>query len=323
MRKKIIVTGGYGFIGSRFVDVVYRLTDWQIINIDKMTYAADETRVSENIRNDEDRYIFLKCDISDSDMFEKHECLRNANYIVNFAAETHVDNSIENGKPFIDSNIGGTFNLLEGGRKYCKLDRFVQVSTDEVYGDMNDLRKGSRLADESFRLRPSSYYSAAKASADLMVMSAARTFDIPYLITRCCNNFGPNQHPEKMIPKAIQCIKEDKPIPVYGDGNQVREWIHVDDHVEIIYGLMTHEQTVNEVFNISLGEDMTNNALLNMMEEVSEKKIKREEVKDRLGHDRIYRLNTRKLDQFLLFPWIGRDLTDFLADELKKDVVER
>jgi len=314
--RKVVITGGYGFIGSRFIQQMYLATDFKIINIDKCTYAADRSRVPSYIRDDEDRYVFLKLDIASSDL-RKHPELDNVDYVVNFAAESHVDNSIEDGKPFMATNIGGVFNLLEFFRRRSNLKKFVQISTDEVYGDMEEQR-GKVSATEAFPLKPSSYYSASKASADLLVKSAARTFGIPFLITRSCNNYGPGQHPEKFIPKALECLSKKKAVPVYGNGKQVREWIHVDDNVEIIYGLMLDDSVENEIFNIGSGKEYTNHEILDTIEEATGRSFIRESVTDRLGHDKAYRLDCTKLGSRHFAPWAYRGMKDFFNNEIEE-----
>ena len=305
----MVVTGGWGFIGSRFVKAVYENTSHEILVIDKMTYAGDFDRIDDSIKCDSKRFRFLKKDICDVTC----EDLKGATYLVNFAAESHVDNSITNGKPFIRSNIEGVFNLLESGGGNVK--KFIQISTDEVYGDMYDLR-GSQYADESFKLRPSSYYSASKASADLLVQSAFRTFGTPYIITRSCNNFGPNQDPEKFIPKIFQSIKNGDKVPVYGDGLQSREWIHVDDNAQVILELMLSAAD-NEVYNIGSGYHYKNIEIVNYIGKILGKKVNREFVEDRLGHDKVYRLNNEKAEAFL-GESVYQTLEGFLKDESKR-----
>ena len=314
--KTIVITGGLGFIGSRFIKCVYENTQYSIINIDKETYAADLDRIPLSIRSDIDRYRYMNNDICDNfnslPAREQKELL-NADYVVNFAAETHVDNSIENGRPFIRSNVEGVLNLLEFFKHSSKLLKFVQISTDEVYGDMDDLL-GKPASDETFRLRPSSYYSASKASADLLVQSSARTFGIPYLITRSCNNFGPNQDAEKFIPKVFECIKNGGSVPVYGDGLQTREWIHVDDNVQDILRLTTSIHK-NQVFNIGSGNLYKNMQVLMKIGLALGAEVKTEFVKDRLGHDRLYKLDCSKL-RSMLYTRTYRPLEGFLKDEV-------
>lgn len=317
----IVVTGGLGFIGSRFIRHVYENTVHNIINIDKHTYAADPARIPEYIREDKERYTFLRLDICSNDL-SKYNKVIEADYVVNFAAESHVDNSIEDGKPFMDTNIMGVYNLLELFKDAPNLRRFVQISTDEVYGDMADLR-GEQEADELYPIKPSSYYSAAKASADLLVQSCARTFEIPYLITRTCNNFGPGQDPEKFLPKIAKSIREGEAVPVYGDGNQVREWMFVDENVEIIYGLMMVIEE-NGIYNIGTGYRCTNNEVIGMISKAMRKKVKYEYVKDRLGHDKRYALNCDKVNKKLLLNGycLLQPLSSYIKDMYNPDIIE-
>lgn len=315
----IVVTGGLGFIGSRFIKYVYENTPHNIINIDKVTYAGNHDRIDEYIRLDDSRYRFLQMDINENVC--QYPDVHEAHYVVNFAAETHVDNSIVDGSPFMKTNVNGVFNLLELFKDSLYLRKFVQISTDEVYGDMTDYRNPSH-ATESFPLKPSSYYSASKASADLLVQSAARTYGIDYLITRSCNNFGPGQDPEKFLPKIAKCIGDGTDVPVYGDGEQVREWIHVDDNVEIIYNLMMtadHDQ----VYNIGSGYTCTNNHILRMIGNAMGKPVKYDYIDDRLGHDRMYSLNCSKLRGVLLPEWRPKLFPDWIDDSFnERDMVE-
>jgi dTDP-glucose 4,6-dehydratase len=214
-------------------------------------------------------------------------------YIVNFAAETHVDNSISNGRPFVETNVMGTFNLLEVARKNKNLKKFLQISTDEVYGDMDDNDVNNRISTEEFPMKASSYYSSTKVSSDMLVISANRTYGLPYLITRTCNNFGEHQNNEKFIPKIISSIKNGVEVPVYGDGSQVREWIHSSDNVKQIYKLLVSD-VVNEVYNIGSGERYKNIEIINMIGEILGTEVKYKFVEDRLGHDKRYSLSSDK-----------------------------
>ena len=195
---KIVITGGYGFIGSHFVEYVLQNTNHEVLVVDKLTYAANK----DNLKYD---VPFIQKDICDV----TSEDLGDFDYIVNFAAETHVDNSIIDGRPFVRSNVEGTFNLVEIARKNKNLKKFIQISTDEVYGDMKDDLIINKSSKETDHLQPSSYYSSTKASSDLIVMAASRTYGLPYIITRTCNNYGENQNKEKFIPKIIHSIKEN------------------------------------------------------------------------------------------------------------------
>jgi len=276
---RIIVTGGCGFIGSSFVNLINKVPNTEIVVIDKLTYAANPFLISKDIP-------IIKKDICDITLDD----IGYADYIVNFAAESHVDNSISNGLPFVKTNVEGTFNMLEVARKIPNLKKFVQISTDEVYGDMES--RGLGEADENTSLQPSSYYSATKAAADHLVESAGRTYGLPYLITRTCNNYGVNQHHEKFLPTIAKSIKEDKPIPLYGDGKQMREWIWVEDNAQLIYDLMISQ---NGIWNIGSGDTWTNRSIVQQIGVILNKKVKLEHVEDRLGHDRRYSVDFTKL----------------------------
>jgi dTDP-glucose 4,6-dehydratase len=280
--SKIIVTGGLGFIGSEFVNYVMENTTHDVVVLDKMTYAA-------NIDNIKNAFRLIKkdiCDVTEEDLGEY-------DYIVNFAAETHVDNSISNGRPFVETNVMGTFNLLEVARKNKNLKKFLQISTDEVYGDMDDNDINNRISTEEFPMKASSYYSATKVSSDMLVISANRTYGLPYLITRTCNNFGEHQNNEKFIPKIISSIKNGVEVPVYGDGSQVREWIHSLDNVKQIYKLLVSD-VVNEVYNIGSGERYKNIEIINIIGNILGTEVKYKFVEDRLGHDKRYSLSSNK-----------------------------
>ncbi len=277
--SKIIVTGGLGFIGSHFVNYVRENTDHEILIIDKLTYAGNPNNIMLPT-------AYLKKDICDV----VSEDLSDYDYIVNFAAESHVDNSIKDGLPFVKSNVQGTFNMIEVARKNKNLIKFLHISTDEVYGDIDEYS-----AIETDNITPSSYYSATKASADMLVMSAGRTYGFPYLITRTCNNYGENQHHEKFIPKIISSIKNGDEVPMYGDGEQVREWIHADDNAKAILTLLMSDE-VNTIYNIGTGESYTNNQIIKMIGDILGKDIKFKYVEDRLGHDRRYSLSSLKYE---------------------------
>ena len=280
---RVVVTGGFGFIGSSFVNYLDSLGH-EVLIVDKLTYAANVN----NINAATNTILAVEKDICNVTA----EDLGDYEYLVNFAAESHVDNSIKDGRPFVRSNVEGTFNLLELARKNSYLKKFIQISTDEVYGDMEDYGEGV-LADETFPLIGSSYYSSTKASADLLVQAAGRTYGIPYLITRTCNNFGVNQNKEKFIPTILNCINNDIEIPIYGDGNQIREWIWVEDNVKILYKLMLENTGVK---NIGSGDRWTNRELIQLIADISNKEIKFKFVEDRLGHDTRYGMQTNFQD---------------------------
>ena len=302
---RIIVTGGFGFIGSEFVNTIGRKNPTaEIVVVDKMTYAANPN----NIKN---KVTLIQKDICDVTV----EDLGEYDYLVHFAAESHVDNSIADGRPFVRTNVEGTFNLLECARQNKNLKKFIHISTDEVYGDMDDISKDV-TADEQFSLVASSYYSATKASSDMLVLSANRTFDLPYIITRTCNNYGAHQHKEKFIPTIMRSIKEGNKIPVYGDGKQVREWMDVTDNTLVIYNLMMSDR-INEVFNIGSEERYTNLEVIEMIGKIMGKTPEYEFVPDRLGHDRRYALNSSKVNA-ILGEMIPLSFEEFLKEETSK-----
>ena len=280
---KIIVTGGCGFIGSSFVNYLRQrkgILTKDILVIDKLTYASNRDLIEPSIP-------FLEKDICEVTA----EDLGEYDYIVNFAAESHVDNSINNGLPFVKTNVEGTFNLLELARKNPKLKKFVQISTDEVYGDMDSAQLPS--ATETARLYPSSYYSATKAAADHLVLAAKRTYGLPVLITRTCNNFGEHQHSEKFLPTIYNSIMEGRSIPLYGDGEHKREWIWVEDNVRLIETLMFKEVGV---WNLGSGDVWSNKRIIERIGGILGRKVDFQYVDDRLGHDRRYSINTNKLE---------------------------
>jgi dTDP-glucose 4,6-dehydratase len=283
---RIIVTGGLGFIGSNFVNHIIETTTHSVLIVDKLTYAGN----IKNIKHDVSLLQKDICDVTPEDLGEY-------DYLVHFAAESHVDNSISNGLPFVKTNVEGTFNLIECAKKNPNLKKFIHISTDEVYGDMNDISE-THTATETDNLNPSSYYSSTKASSDLLVLSANRTFGFPYLITRTCNNYGENQHSEKFLPKIYRSIQDGVEVPVYGDGGQVREWIYVKDNVKVICDLMFDDEVINTIYNIGSGIRYTNNDIIRLISLILNKDVKYKFVEDRLGHDRAYRLNCNKIDKY-------------------------
>ena len=291
---RILVTGGAGFIGSNFIR--YALSnhpDWHVTNLDKLTYAGN----LENLRDIEGnpRYLFIKGDIADRELVDTLFRENRFEVIVNFAAESHVDRSILDPAPFIDTNIKGTQVLLEASRQHG-IAKFVQVSTDEVYGSLGP-------ADPPFTeespLRPNSPYAASKAAADMMVRAYYKTYGLPCIITRCSNNYGPYQFPEKLIPLMITNALEDKPLPVYGDGQNVRDWIHVEDHCRAI-DLVIQRGQPGEVYNIGARCEMKN---LDVVRAVLDVLGKSESlitfVPDRPGHDRRYAIDATKISKEL------------------------
>jgi dTDP-glucose 4,6-dehydratase len=286
---KILVTGGAGFIGSSFVRYVLRTRkDIEVVNYDLLTYAGN-LRNLEAVSSDP-RYQFVRGDIADAANTEKLFERDRFDGVVNFAAETHVDRSIIDSAPFVRTNIEGTRCLLEASRKF-KVAKFVQISTDEVYGSLGPT--GSFREDTP--IDPSSPYSASKAAADLLVLAYHRTYGLPAVITRCSNNYGPYQFPEKLIPVLITNAMQDRSLPIYGDGLNVREWIFADEHSRAVL-LALERGRPGEVYNVGSGHEKTNlevvRAILSLMGK-PESLIKF--VKDRPGHDRRYSIDCSKI----------------------------
>jgi len=288
--EKIIITGGLGFIGSNLINILK--DKYFIINIDKVSYASNFKNIDPNIKN----YKFYKQDINNKTFIKNILIKYKPSTIYNLAAETHVDRSIEGPKIFIDSNILGVFNLLESIRNYKKKIKLVHISTDEVYGDI----KKNHKSKEEDPYNPSSPYSASKASGDLLIKSYIRTYKIPAIITNCCNNFGPNQYPEKLIPTIIYNILNHKPIPIYGKGKNVREWIYVKDHCNALIKI-GQKGVVGENYNIGSGTVLNNIQIAKKIISVFKKmnnnqniKSKIRLVKDRPGHDLRYCLDSSK-----------------------------
>jgi dTDP-glucose 4,6-dehydratase len=286
---KLLVTGGAGFIGSSFVRYVLRTQPGvEVVNYDLLTYAGNLRNLDE-VATDP-RYTFVRGDIADNDsvraVFEAHRI----DAVVNFAAETHVDRSIEDSTPFVRSNVVGTQCLLDNARRF-KVSKFVQISTDEVYGSLG-LEGAFR---EDTPIDPSSPYSASKAGADLLVQSYFRTHKFPVVITRCTNNYGPYQFPEKLIPVLISNAMNDRSLPIYGDGLNVREWIFADEHSRAVWLALTRGRE-GEVYNIGSGQEKTN---LEVVRAVLKLLGKPESlityVKDRPGHDRRYAMDCSRI----------------------------
>jgi len=289
--KKVIVTGGLGFIGSNLIKILNQ-KKFFIINIDKASYASNKKNIPTNIQN----YKFYKENINNKNFIIRILQKYKPSLVFNLAAETHVDKSIDGPKSFINSNILGVFNLLEAIRMYNKKLKLINVSTDEVYGDINKLS-----SKENDAYNPSSPYSASKASGDLLIKSYIRTYNLPAVITNCCNNYGPNQYPEKLIPTIIYKIIRNETIPIYGNGKNVREWIHVNDHCEALIKIAINGK-IGESYNIGSGVKIQNIELMNKIISIFKKintnqknEINFHFVKDRPGHDFRYSLNSSKL----------------------------
>ncbi|MGI1690919.1 dTDP-glucose 4,6-dehydratase [Thermoanaerobacter uzonensis] len=289
---KLLVTGGAGFIGSNFIKYMLKeYNDYKIINLDKLTYAGN----LENLKDVENNpnYTFVKGDIADREVVEKIFS-DGIDYVVNFAAESHVDRSIEDPAIFLKTNILGTQVLLDAAKKYG-VKKFLQVSTDEVYGSLGE----TGYFTEQTSLSPNSPYSASKASADLLVKAYHHTYGIPVNITRCSNNYGPYQFPEKLIPLMIINALHDKELPVYGDGLNVRDWLYVEDHCRAI-DLVLHKGRIGEIYNIGGNNERTNIEIVKIiLKELNKPETLIKYVKDRPGHDRRYAINSSKIQQEL------------------------
>ena len=333
--KKVIVTGGLGFIGSNLIELLLE-KKYKVLNIDKNTYSSNfyNTKNFVNSKN----YSFIKCDIGNKKL---SKIINNFNPvgIFNLAAETHVDRSIDGPENFIKSNIIGVFNILEIFRKFSKKNKrskLIHISTDEVYGDVIFGR-----TNENYPYKPSSPYAASKASSDHLVSSYVRTYKIPAIVTNCSNNYGPRQHPEKLIPKLIYNILTNKKLPIYGKGANSREWIYVKDHCEALVKIFERGK-VGNFYNIGSNKNLINIDICKRLLKIAKKKIilgknvKIKFVKDRPGHDVRYALNSNKIKKELkwkpktkfenglikTFDWYLNNLKYFSTLN-KKDILNR
>lgn len=288
MNMNLLVCGGTGFIGSAFIrNYLKRNPNNKIINLDNLTLGSNEDNLREVEKNP--NYTFVKEDIKNEEIVNK--ICKNIDVIINFAAETHVDRSIANPKPFIETNVLGTYSLLEGARKNDKL--FIHVSTDEIYGDA----EGDKSFTEEDMIKPSNPYSATKASADHLVGSYFRTYGLKCITTRCTNNFGPYQFPEKLIPKTIIRAMKDLDIPLYGGGGQIRSWIYVIDHVEAIESLLSKGK-FGQVYNITSWNEIANKDVVEKILKILGKSTSLiKNVGDRPGHDKRYSVNSSKIEK--------------------------
>lgn len=288
--RTILVTGGSGFIGSNFIHMLLNQNNKiRIINLDALTYASNNDNLIKFLGND--YYIFYKGRIEDRDLVKKICTLHDIEGIINFAAESHVDNSIKDEKPFVDTNILGTISLLNVAKE-LKIKKFLQVSTDEVYGSL-ELNSNIKFTENS-QISPNSPYSAAKAAADGFVRAYYHTHGVPTVITRCSNNYGPRQHTEKLIPLMITKAIKGESLPIYGDGLNVRDWIHVDDHCRAIW-LAYERGRSGEVYNIGSDNEWSNGELVRkILFSMNKSTDKIEYVEDRLGHDRRYAIDSYK-----------------------------
>ena len=285
---RLLVTGGAGFIGSAFIRLVVEHTDHDIVNLDKLTYAGNLENLASVAGHP--RYRFVKGDIADREAMERIFTESRPEAIVNFAAESHVDRSIFAPGPVFETNLRGTFTLLEIAREH-RLGRFVHVSTDEVYGSLEPPHE----ADEQYPLKPSSPYSAAKAGSDLLALAYFKTYKLPVLVTRASNNYGPYHFPEKLIPLMISNALEDRSLPIYGDGLQIRDWLYVEDHCRAILTALEKGRE-GEIYNVGGNRSLTNLEVVERILEITGKpRSLMQTVQDRPGHDRRYALSSEKL----------------------------
>jgi dTDP-glucose 4,6-dehydratase len=308
---RILVTGGAGFIGSNFVRYLLDTHDDQVVTLDALTYAGSKDNLGDAL--DDPRHEFMEGDIRDRELVD--DLVADADAVVNFAAESHVDRSIQGAKPFVTTNVQGTQTLLDAANE-ADVDRFVQISTDEVYGQILD---GTFSEDD--KLNPRNPYAATKASADLLAHSYHTTHDLPVVITRTSNNFGPRQHPEKLIPKFIRNVAAGESLPVYGDGSNVREWIYVEDNCRAL-DLVLREGTVGEVYNIGSHAEKTNLEITEaILEAVGADDDLIEFVDDRAGHDQRYALDTAKIEslgwepEYTFAEGLAQTVEYYLSDE--------
>ncbi len=294
--KILLITGGMGFIGSNFIRYLLNLNqDYRIINIDKLTYAGNPENLKEFEKTFQSNYKFYKVDICDFEAIDKIITKEQVELIINFAAESHVDRSIDNPSICCETNIFGTQSLLNAAKKN-KIKKYLQISTDEVYGSLNF---NDPAFTESTHLTPNSPYSASKASADLLVRAYNHTFDLPVNITRCSNNYGPFQFPEKLIPLMIHNAQNNKSLPIYGQGINIRDWIYVIDHCEAILKVLI-DGKIGEIYNIGGDSEVKNIDLIKKILKI----LKKPEslityVKDRPGHDLRYAMNHQKITKEL------------------------
>ncbi len=311
---KLLVTGAAGFIGSTFIDFALSKDEdfgiTQIIGLDSLTYAGNLSNLTCALTDF--RFEFVKGDIRDHKLI--NELVHNSDVVVNFAAESHVDKSIVNPSLFVDTNVMGTLNILSSVHQFGK--RLIQVSTDEVYGSID-----SGSWDEKYPLLPNSPYAASKASADLLVRSFSQTYGCSTNITRCCNNYGPRQYPEKIIPLFVSNLIRGQKVPVYGDGLNIREWIHVNDHVRGIIRVIKYGKS-GEIYNLGSGHEISNIDLVYKMLQVLGLPLSKIDfVEDRLGHDRRYSLDFTKATNELGFK-CEENFDDAFAETVKYFAVQ-
>ena len=293
----VLVTGGCGFIGSHLVRLILReRPNWRVINVDKLTYAGNPENISDvNNATKPSRYLFVQVDIADGQAINALFDSEKIEYVVNLAAETHVDRSLIDSAPFLRTNVEGTRVLLEAATHYG-ISRFLHVSTDEVYGSLGPT---DPPFTEQSPLEPNSPYAASKAAADLLARAYHRSYGLPVLITRCGNNYGPYQFPEKFLPLFITNALDDQSLPLYGDGQNIRDWIHVEDHVRALLQVL-EKGIPGEIYNTGAGEEHTNQRMAEWVLDILKKpRSLIQLVKDRPAHDRRYGLNVTKIQNKL------------------------
>lgn len=291
--KTLLVTGGCGFIGSHFIKLIWReRPQYTVINLDLLTYAGNLENLADPEREfNTSTYRFVRGDIADVELTRQLIQDAKVDAIVNFAAETHVDRSLLDSAPFLRTNVDGTRVLLDAGSR-CGIERFLQVSTDEVYGS---LEPSAPPCSEEHALQPNSPYAASKAAADLLVRAYHESYGVPVLVTRCGNNYGPHQFPEKFLPLFITNALEDKPLPLYGDGRQIRDWIHVEDHARALLQVL-EKGRIGETYNVSAQSEQTNLHMAQwVLSLMGKPPALLRYVNDRPGHDRRYGLDPSKL----------------------------
>ena len=287
---KILITGGAGFIGSAFVRMMMASTEHRVLNVDKLTYAGNLENLAEVAEGE--RYRFLRADICEGEAMEAAFAEYQPEAVVHFAAESHVDRSILSPEPVVATNFMGSFRLLEAARRHG-VKRYVHVSTDEVYGSIAEPHD----ADEDWPLVASSPYSASKAGSDLLALSYWKTYGMPVMVTRASNNYGPYQFPEKLIPLMISNALEDQPLPIYGDGMQVRDWLYVDDHCRAIQAVLESGRA-GEVYNVGGSRALANLEVVKRILAITGKpESLMVRVKDRPGHDRRYAITSEKVER--------------------------
>ncbi len=293
--RRILITGGAGFIGSNFVRfVMHERPKWRLVNYDALTYAGNRANLADVA--DDPRYEFVHGDIRDRD--DLVHALSGCDSVVHFAAESHVDRSIADASPFVSTNVLGTQVLLDACRELGTIERFVHIGTDEVYGELPLDRPDLKFTEQT-PLKPNSPYSASKAAADLLALSYHTTFDLPVVVTRCSNNFGPYQYPEKVIPLFVTNLIDGQKVPLYGDGLNVRDWLHVIDHCEAVLAVL-ERGAVGEVYNIGGDNEQSNiNLTHTILDLIGCGKDMIQPVEDRLGHDRRYAIDSTKLQREL------------------------